>query len=430
MNRLLIAMSMAALAPFAATAADMPVKAIEEPATVAQRWEAVFATETRYFSWKGDRGTPTNVNNEPGKGTQVYTPFALQVTGRPNDNYMVQILARGGWVWSRQNTAGMTGEVDTMTDTTLNGTFTYMGPAGMQTFVSLSTNLPSGKAALFGGEANARMDPDLVEIGSFGEGYNIGPTVGVSIPISSTLMVSSSFGYTWRGEFERENSLSATDPLVQTPTNIDPGDVWTVTASLGYQSGPWAWTLTGTLSEETETVENGTPLYRAGRRYMANGAWSYNWGGNWGQTAVTAAFAHSNRNEVLFTGTSALIKETMNTNSNIYRVGAQHLFPIGQLAIGPTGSYLYRDANGYNATTLQFVPEKERWAAGIVARYAATEKLTFNARLDHVWVNEDEKPAPGNQLFSVLANAFVAGSAVPIVSSTGWQAALGMNLKF
>lgn len=430
MSRLFILGSVLVLAPVVAAAADMPVKAVEEPATIEQRWNAVFATETRYYSWKGDRGSPTNVSGADGSGTQVYVPFALQINGQPVDSYKIQFLARGGWVWSRQNTQGLSGEVDTLTDTTLNGTLTYIGAWGVQTFVALSANLPTGKSVLTGGEANARMDPDLVEIASFGEGYNLGPTVGFSIPISNTVMISSSFGYTWRGEYDRENSLSAINPLVQTATSIDPGDLWTVTASLGYQSGPWAWTLTGTLSEETETVENGTPLYRAGRRYMANGALSYNWPGIWGQTAVTAAYAHSNRNDVLFLGAPALITEAVNTNSNVYRVGVQHLFPVGQFAVGPTGSYLHRDENSYNATTLQFVPEKDRWAAGFVARYAATQNLTFNARLDHVWVNEEEKTAPGNQQFSVLANAFVPGSAVPNVSSTGWQAALGMNWKF
>jgi ABC-type Co2+ transport system permease subunit len=37
-------------------------------------------------------------------------------------------------------------------------------------------------------------------------------------------------------------------------------------------------------------------------------------------------------------------------------------------------------------------------------------------------------PAAGGQQFSVLANSFVAGSAVPVVSSTGWIA--GANAKF
>jgi hypothetical protein len=120
----------------------------------------------------------------------------------------------------------------------------------------------------------------------------------------------------------------------------------------------------------------------------------------------------------------------MNTNSNLYRIGLQHLFVYKQVAFGPTGSFLYRDHNGYDSTTFQFLPAKERWTAGGIARYAATDNVTFNVRGDWVWTQEDEKNATGGQQFSVLANAFVPGSAVPVISSTGWQVAAGANVRF
>ncbi|MBM3530816.1 MAG: hypothetical protein FJX62_22285 [Alphaproteobacteria bacterium] len=189
--------------------------------------------------------------------------------------------------------------------------------------------------------------------------------------------------------------------------------------------------MTGTVSEETETKENGSPLYRAGRRYVASAAVSRNWPDQWGQTSVNGAFAYSNRNDVLFLGASSLLTEVFNTNSMVYRVGVQHLFPIGDtIALGPTGSYLNRDRNGYNAGTLQFVPAKERWTAGAQFRKAVNQNVTLNLRGEHIWTRQDERAAPNGQLFSVLANAFVAGSAVPVVSSTGWMVAGGANVNF
>jgi hypothetical protein len=146
---------------------------------------------------------------------------------------------------------------------------------------------------------------------------------------------------------------------------------------------------------------------------------------------LTGAYAHSNRNDVKFLNVAALVTEAVNTNSDLYRVGVQHLFAVAEnFAIGPTGSYLHRNANSYDATTLQFVPAKERWAAGGQVRYAVSDRITLNVRAEHVWVREDERLAPGGQQFSVLANAFVAGSAVPVVSSTGWMVAAGANAKF
>jgi hypothetical protein len=276
------------------------------------------------------------------------------------------------------------------------------------------------------------MDPDLVEIASFGEGFNIGPTLGLNLPITPSIILTATAGYTWRGSFEREGSSVATSGTAlpaQIATNIDPGDVFTFTGALGYDLGAWAGKITGSISQETQTLESGLPLYRAGRRYVVTGTWSYTWA-DIGVTTLTAAAAHSGRNNVLFVGASELGTELMNTNSNMYRVGLQHLFPFGALWIGPLGSFLQRDQNAYDPITLQFVPAKQRWSAGGLARYAAGDNLVFNVKVEYVRTQEDENPAPDNRKFSVLLNDFVAGSAVPVVSSHGWQAAIGGTAKF
>jgi hypothetical protein len=417
--------------------ADMPVKAPNLPAdqvspATAPPWNVTVSSEIRYFSWQSNHGFPARFSLEnSGSGAELYIPFAAQIVGRPNDNFKIEFLARGGWVWARQSTAGLTGEVATTTDTVANGTVTYLGLNAIQPFVSVSTNLPTGRSALFGVAANARMDPDLVDIASFGEGFNLGPTVGFSVPINSSLIVTSSAGYTWRGVYSRDNSLAAMelDPTVQSATNIHPGNSYTVTSAIGYQANRVAASIIGTISQDTQTVENGVPLYRAGRRYVVSGTLSYTWP-EAGVTTLAASAAHSNRNDVLFAGASALVTEAMNTNSNLYRVGIQHLIPVGRVTFGPTASYLHRDHNGYDSSTLQFVPAKDRWAAGGLVRVAATDTLTFNARVERVWVHENENPAQDGQQFSVLLGGLVLANPSPAVSSNGWQFAVGATARF
>ena len=392
-------------------------------------WTATFASEVRFFSWRSDRGYPTSVSasNFRGHGSQLYIPFAAQLVGRPSEDLKIEIFGRGGWVWARQSTSAQTGEVATMTDTVASTTVSYLGLNGIQPFFSLGLNIPTGRSALFGAAPNARMDPDLVDIANFGEGFNVGPTIGASLPISSTLVVTVSAGYTRRGEFVREKSIIPIDPTVQASTKIKPGDVITGTVSLAHQMGQFSSTITGSISEDTATAVDGMEIYRPGRRYLISGAWSYTWP-EFGVTSWSASWAHANRNDVLFAGATALALEPFNTNSNLYRVGAQHLFPMGQWWLGPIGSFLLRDRNGYDSTTLQFVPAKRRWSAGGIVQVVANEKLTFNARAEHVWTFEDENP--NDVKWSVLANAFIPGSALPQISSTGWQFALGANARF
>jgi hypothetical protein len=169
--------------------------------------------------------------------------------------------------------------------------------------------------------------------------------------------------------------------------------------------------------------------FKPGVRYLAALESSYVWPEKLGKTQLTASFAHSGRNQVLLRGASDLTAETLNSNSNLYRVGFEHLFPVGDLLIGPTASALYRDRNGYNSTTLQFVPPKVRWSAGMLAQYPLSATATLSARIEGIWTRENENPAVDGDKIDAIAGGLIPASTVPTISGTGWQISLGINLK-
>ncbi len=138
----------------------------------------------------------------------------MQLTGKPVNDLSVDFVVRGGWVKAAQTTTGLAGEVATSTDTAVSFNTTYLGWQGLQPFIALSANLPTGKSALFGTSVNARMDPDLVEISTFGEGYNFGPSFGLNVPIAGSLLFTTSVGYTYRGPFNRESAFPTLPPGV------------------------------------------------------------------------------------------------------------------------------------------------------------------------------------------------------------------------
>ena len=398
-----------------------------------QSWTTTFSTESRYFSWRNNFTLP---NGNPGHGWEFYQPIAVQLTGKPVDTLSVDFTVRGGWVKAVQSTTGLSGSVQTLTDTVASGALTYLGWQGVQPFVSLNANLPTGQAALLGTAANARMDPDFVDISTFGEGLNLGPTVGFNFPIMGSLLITSSVGYTWRGRFDQDSAALTRNPLdplsflipVST-SNVDPGDNLTLTGAVNYQAGSFSANLTGTVTWETPTTVDGTQTLQPGNRYLLALQASYLWPAALGTTTLSASAAHSNRNKALLPDVNALVEEALNSNSNVYRVGLQHLVPFGDLQIGPTGSVLYRDHNGYNSATLQFVPAKTRWSAGILAQYAASAAVTLNARVEGVWTHENENPAPDGNKIDALQDFILPASVVPAVSGTGWQTSIGINIK-
>src|SRR5262245_36723310 len=408
--------------------------------TSEQKWATTFSTETRYYSWRNNFVPPDTFGIGSGRGWEIYTPIAMQLTGKPVNELNVDFVVRGGWVKAAQTTPGFSGEVATATDTVMSATTTYLGWQGLQPFIALSANLPTGKSALLGTATRARMDPDLVEITTFGEGYNLGPSFGFNVPIAGSLIFTASVGYTWRGPFERESAFSTLPPGIDpalvaslislAPTEkINPGENTTVTAAINYGAGSFAVGLTGSASWESPTFVQGLESLRPGLRYLLALQSSYKWPEKWGVTELTAAVAHSNRNKVAGRDAVGLLVEELNSNSNVYRVGLQHLFPVEQFQIGPTVSWLYRDHNGYNSTTLQFVPQKTRWAAGMLAQYAPNATITLNARVEHVWTHENESPTEDGVKLDVLAKGLIPASTVPVISGTAWQTSFGINVK-
>lgn len=427
--------------PAAAWAADLPVATQSSAQTVPvvsqsstltapwAPWTVTSSTEVRLYSWRNDLTVSGAPAGSGSKGSEIYIPYGLQVNGKLTDELELEVAGRGGWVKAKQSTIGLFGEISTLTDTTVSGTVTYTGMVGIHPFVAIQTNLPTGSAALFGNAANARMDPDLVEISTFGEGFNLGSTLGANFLLSQSLILTTSAGYTNRGRFTQESALAQISLDRPADIAIKPGDDFTVTQTISWMPGAFSTRLTGTLSIDSATAQNGVQILRPGNRYFLQSDSSYTWSELWGATSLSLSAGHSNRNEVFDVASSALVKELTDTNSNVYRVGLQHSFPIGQFGIGPTASFLYRDHNGYNATTLQFVPQKQRWSAGVLARYSPSENLTFNMNVEAIRIRENENPALDGFKFSAFAGGLVPSLGAPAISGKAWQTSVGLNYK-
>ena len=301
-------------------------------------WTFTFNSELRYTTWRSTRGAPTLAPplSGNGHGSQFYMPLSLMAVASPVGDWKLEFSARTGYVNSRQRTAGLEGHVATFTDTSLSGTATYTGINGFVPFVSLNVNAPTGKAALYGPSRFARMDGDLVDVPSFGEGWNVGPTVGVNIPLMQNLILTLSVGHIVRGTFNREGAI---DPftLAQPASHMSPGDPTTYNVALAYQQGPFSAQISGSFSHETDTFVDHIPAYRAGNRYNIAGAASYAWDQNWA-TNVNGFVGFAERNHILDPIAITLIREDFNSNNVVYRINVEHTWTDGVWRAGPVAA--------------------------------------------------------------------------------------------
>jgi hypothetical protein len=390
-------------------------------------WQISFDSDTRYYSWSGTRGFPTTgFNTLPvsadskarGSGQQTYSPFGLQITGKLSDDWKIELAARSGYVSSRQTTPGIIGSIDTWLDTSLSGTLTYYGWKGIAPFASLNFNLPTGTTVLGVNSFFARMDPDLVGVASFGEGFNFGPTLGANIALSDSLILNLSAGYTNRGTFDQ---IGVTD-LVGHPqagiSRLNPGDNVTVQGTLGYAINKLTLQLTGMYMTDTTTASDGNPLYKAGDRRFVIGSAAYQWT-DWWTSSLRGTWTYASKN-LLRNGVAGtpLTLEAFNSNSNVYQVTYENRFKAGIVSFGPTVGYLYRDHDQYDPIINLFVPQKTRWAAGGLLDLNLTNQFTVFTRLERVWTSENANPGPGGPL------------KVPPVENRGWMGSIGGTARF
>ncbi len=398
--RLLLALPLSAVAA-AVAQAQTPA------ADAASNWLVSYSTSTQVMGWTSTYGYPApNAGTGAGSGTQIYSSHGLQATGRLNDDLKLQLTLRSGAIWSQQNSPGFSGTFSGITDTSLSSTLTYYGFDGIQPFVALSTNVPTGSSTSSG--FRSKMDSDISKIPNFGEGLNLGGTLGANIPLTQALIGTLSFGYIYRGAYASDGTLGNANA-----DWLKPGDVATLTASLNWKEGPWSAQGSAVYAFESRARLAGVDYFRSGDRFTLSGALGYAWSAAW-SSKLSGSWTRIGLNELYVTPPGAINLEPFNSNGDVFTVGLSTAYTDGAWTLSPNASLLYRNRNAYDPVNLSFVPAKTTASLGLGLAYAITRKASLNASLAHTWAAEDPRDA----------------TATPQMLTRVWTVGFGGTVKF
>jgi hypothetical protein len=402
-----------------AAAADIATKAPikREYVSPTGDFSLSYEQQFRYVTWEGTRGYPTNLTPPgtaapTGGGRQYYSPFALTISAQPNSDWSFDLLARGGYVDSKQTTVGQSGGYSGFIDTLVAGTVTYKANPNIQPFLSLAMNLPTGQSALYGNARFARMDPDIVFVPTFGEGFNIGPTVGVVLPFDKDRSLTLAAGYTSRGSYTREDAATGTLPVEVSPSDeISASALWRhkLNPKFTYWGGlTYAWQSTTELALPGDNlrVDPGNRItVDAGARYSWTPLWHTT--GRFGYTHISETSASDDLFGVLNT-------PGVNANNDTFFYSLEQLYGFDKYGVGVRGSYFHRDQNEYSVTVGSFVPAKDRYALTAFVALPATEQLFLNAAVSRIWSSEDAD----------------IGSGTPEIDIDAWTISVGAKYAF
>ena len=211
-----------------------------------------FQTGIQYDWWDDDRD-----NN----ASQIYMPVKIEGSHK---EYSATLLA-GYANTSVDLSDGTSQSLSNILDTKLNLSYEIIGKLPVNVLIGLDFNLPTGKTDFTQEELVLIMDPDLISINTFGEGFNINPTVTV-VKKWGDLEAGAGIGYVWRGKYDFSEDLS----------NYDPGNIINASAEIRYYFlSDWDARVFGYYAHYGKDTDDGADFAQEGDHYLLGAAVKY-----------------------------------------------------------------------------------------------------------------------------------------------------------
>lgn len=255
--------------------------------------------------------------------------FPLQFTGT-RDNLSFRLST--GYTRTSLSTGSEDITMSGLLDTKIGATYRLADKLPFELLLGLDLNLPTGMTNLSAKETRLIMNPDLLPINVYGEGFNINPTITIAKGWGNWTFALG-LGYLWRGEYDFSESLK----------DYQQGMAYNALAEARYYYLPksYARLFTGYTIYDTDTA-NGRDYFDEGNVLLVGGAISH---------ALSPAFKVSGGISGIFREDATFYDKTSGINQNLNAFnGTETVVDLG-------GSY------AVNSKTVLSIPLQARWIA-------------------------------------------------------------------
>lgn len=303
------------------------------------------AQQVNYKFWSLD-GTAA-------EGWQAVAPLDLTYSVGFSAKTRLDFAARAAWVVSENLTPLDSGRVSGFSDTVAGVTLVMEASPTFQPFITLDLNIPTGITALKGSDKSAVMDPDLVDLVRFGEGFNVNLSAGAVFLISETSWsVTAAIGWNMRGAYVADGD---------TGELFDPGDQLTALLRAQYLSD----TIYGAVSvqyfdEDVSTID-GFDYFNPGDQIEVNAEITYVLD-EVQSVSASVFYTTSGRNAYHNFFSDAVIEENVDGNGD-YVFGQIAYSRVLSETVSATiaATYGVRTENDYVAADDLFIPSRSYW---------------------------------------------------------------------
>jgi hypothetical protein len=323
-------------------------------------------------------------DNKDNDARQFSVPFRIE--GRAGDFSATLLTA---YTDTRLNPSGSDSvSLGHLLDTKLVTSYQIIGKLPVDILLGLDFNLPTGKTNLSSSQLSLIMDPDLVSINNFGEGFNINPTITLAKEWGNWV-AGLAFGYLWRGEYDFSNAIGATD--------YSPGDVITINGEARYyfMQNLHARLFAG-HSWYGKNEMKGVNFFQEGDFTLAGIGANYTPVKQW---TVDVAFRGIFREKSKFLSAPGLLStETDNIHGDewIADLAVRYLLD-DKTALGSFFQGRWYTKNSYPENLSRFIGAREKYSLGFKATRAFTSHLEAGLDVRGFLKHDDQTNFPNYQ---------------------------------
>jgi hypothetical protein len=269
-----------------------------------------------------------------------------------------------------------------MLDTKLNFTYEVSERWPVDVLFGLDFNLPTGKTDFTQRELILIMDPELISITRFGEGFNVNPTVVVSKEWGKWV-AGAGAGYVYRGKYDFSKSIQ----------DFDPGDIFATSLEVGHYFSPrWNARLFGHYVWYGEDKVQGEDFHQEGAYQMAGGGVYYS------QLKWNAGFTGRGifRDKSRFQEVSGgLFTEDNNSHGDEWVGDFTFTYLINtRTAVKTSLQGLYISKNDYPADSPLFIGRREKFTLGIGATRMFSKRIQAEVNIKGFVMDDAEANYP------------------------------------
>jgi hypothetical protein len=320
-------------------------------------------------------------DNKDNKASQAHIPLKFNAYYK---NYSIVLLT--GYATTHVEDADEGNQSLSRTlDTKVNLSYELPGKLPVDILLGLDFNLPTGKTDFKQEELILIMDPDLISITSFGEGYNINPTLTVAGEWGNWV-AGAGAGYLWRGEYDFSEEVK----------DYDPGDIVNINAEVHYFfSSNWSTRLFGSYVWYGKDKVDGEDFHQEGNYYLLGIGTNFNQ--NKWDAGLTVRSIFRDRSK-LQEATGGLIKEDNKSHGNEYVGDVFFRYLLNnKTAVKTFLQGLYITENEYSRYSSRFIGSREKITFGLRATRRFASNLEGGVTLKGFVMHVNETNFPETQ---------------------------------